>query len=651
MWNFILVSLGLLLSPRPAHSIRDDRSNCKPVTASFCQGVGYTSTSYPSGISGYSLQQIGQIVETACSTEVATLMCRVAMPECSSDDDSRTKPCRSLCEKVKTDCESAIRAKRLSWPTKLRCEALPVSNCAQGKETRITPTPPTATCQAITIPLCKDLLYTETVLPNLLGHKSQEEANLDIHPYYPLVKVECSPHLKPFLCSLFTPQCVAGKALQPCRTLCEKARSDCGSLMSRFGFAWPESFRCDAFTTESCQQDDLVAQPSLTCQTITVPLCKDLPYTETVLPNLLGHKSQEEANLEINQFSPLVKVECSPHLKPFLCSLYTPPCVAGKARPPCRTLCEQARSGCELLMSRFGFVWPEAFRCEAFTTESCQQYGVGTSGDMCEPITIPLCQGLSYNQTTTQNLLGHANQGEAMARMSFFNSLVQTMCSEDIRLLLCRVYAPECVAGEVQRPCRSFCERAKQGCEDRMKAFGISWPPELQCNSFPEEMCASEERRTEMLNAEGVLAKLNAGGFSVRGKSLSLRTARLLLTLMDTDVTRDLDAVEFFKLEHYMATLRREYVESYERRNPPSVTQRQMKKALSDRGFAVDDDTFTTLWQQHGSQDGINYDEYTAAVTKLHILKERFTARLLSLPCDCEVSSFSLKQFLKSAII
>nr|XP_043889448.1 uncharacterized protein LOC122774355 isoform X2 [Solea senegalensis] len=532
MWNFILVSLGLLLSPRPAHSVRDDRSNCKPVTASFCQGVGYTSTSHPSGVSGYSLHQIGQIVETACSTEVATLMCRVVMPECSSDDDSRTKPCRSLCEKVKTDCESAIRAKRLSWPIKLRCEALPVSNCAQGKETRITPTPPIATCQTITVPLCKDLLYTETVLPNLLGHKSQEEANLDIHPYYPLVKVECSPHLKPFLCSLFTPQCVAGKARPPCRTLCEKARSDCGSLMSRFGYAWPESFKCDAFTTESCQQ-----------------------------------------------------------------------------------------------------------------------YGVGSSGDMCEPITIPLCQGLSYNQTTTQNLLGHANQGEAMARMSFFNSLVQTMCSEDIRLLLCRVYAPECVAGEVQRPCRSFCERAKQGCEDRMTAFGVSWPPELQCNSFPEEMCASEESRTEMLNAEGVLAKLNAGGFSVRGRPLSLRTARLLLTLMDTDVTRDLDVVEFFKLEHYMAALRREYVESYERRNPPSVTQTQMKKALSDRGFTVDDDTFTTLWQQHGSQGGINYDEYTAAVTKLHILKQRFTARLLSLPCDCEVSSFSLKQFLKSAII
>ena len=128
---FILVVVGLLLSPQQAQSARDDRSNCKPVTASFCQGVGYTTTLHPTGVPGYNLQQIGQIVETACSPAVATLMCRVVVPECSSADDSRLKPCRALCDKVKTDCDSVIRGKRLYWPTKLRCEALPESNCVQ----------------------------------------------------------------------------------------------------------------------------------------------------------------------------------------------------------------------------------------------------------------------------------------------------------------------------------------------------------------------------------------------------------------------------------------------------------------------------------------------------------------------------------------
>uniref|UniRef100_A0A3Q4AI02 FZ domain-containing protein n=1 Tax=Mola mola TaxID=94237 RepID=A0A3Q4AI02_MOLML len=100
----------------------------------------------------------------------------------------------------------------------------------------------------------------------------------------------------------------------------------------------------------------------------------DLPYTETVMPNILGHKNQDNAGIELHQFFPLVKVECSPHLKPFLCSVYTPECVSGKPRPPCRTLCEQARSSCEPLMNRFGFQWPESLKCETFNTESCKHH-------------------------------------------------------------------------------------------------------------------------------------------------------------------------------------------------------------------------------------------------------------------------------------
>nr|XP_020473008.1 uncharacterized protein LOC109970049 isoform X2 [Monopterus albus] len=502
MEPLVLVVWGLLLSSQQAHSIRDGSSNCKPVTASFCQGVGYATTLHPSGVQGFNLKQIGQIVETACSPEVATLMCRVVVPECSSEDESRVKPCRSLCEKVKTDCESVLRAKRLLWPVRLQCGALPESNCVQGQVIAVSPAS-TATCQAITIPVCKDLPYNETVLPNMLGHNTQDDAGLEIHQFYPLIEEECSPHLKPFLCSVYTPECVSGKPRPPCRTLCEQARSSCEPLMSKFGFSWPEALKCEALGTESCEpgQDISVIQTSYTaCQTITVPLCKDLPYNETVLPNMLGHNTQDDAGLEIHQFYPLIEEECSPHLKPFLCSVYTPECVSGKPRPPCRTRCEQARFSCEPLMSRFGFSWPEALKCDAFTTESCEH----------------------------------------------------------------------------------------------------------------------------MLNAEAVLAKLNAGGYSVHGKSLSLKTACLLLTLMDADKTGDLGVVEFFKLEHYVAIVRREYLESYESRTPPSVTQTQMKKALSAREFNLEDETFTTLWHEYRSQGGIDYDEYVAVLARLQILKGRY---------------------------
>ncbi|XP_069034604.1 atrial natriuretic peptide-converting enzyme-like [Embiotoca jacksoni] len=653
MKHLFLVVWGLLLSPQRAHGRTDDTANCKPVTERFCQGVGYTTTLHPSGVSGYNLQQIGQIVETACSPHVAKLMCRVVVPECSSEDNSRVKPCRALCEKVKTDCEPALRAKSLFWPMRLRCHDLPGSNCVEGQENPVTP-PTQTTCQTITVPLCKGLPYTETLLPNVLGHKTQEEASQNIQPFSTLMTMECSSHLKPFLCSVHTPKCVSGRAQPPCRTLCERARSDCQTVMSSLGFRWPEALRCDAFTTESCEDVPIfsdIQTSSATCQEITNSICKELPYTQTALPGVLGHRTQDDASLELHQFFPLIKVGCSPHLKQFLCSVYFPECVSGKPRSPCRTLCEQARSGCEPLMIQFGFPWPAPLKCDAFTTESCEHYGVSSSGGLCEPITIPMCQGLSYNQTIVPNLLGHTSQRDAFMKMSFFNSMVTAVCSVDIRLFLCRVYIPQCVAGQVQQPCRSFCEKAKRGCEGLMANFGVSWPDELRCNSFPEEMCVSEDHRPEMLDAEDVLVKLNAGGYSVRGKSLTLRTAHLLLTFMDADKSGDLDVVEFFKLEHYVAVIRREYVGSYESSSPPSVTQNQMKRAMTAREYNLDDETFEVLWREYRSQAGIDYDNYMAVLTKLQILKDRFKAHLLSLPCDCVIASFSLKQFMKSAVI
>lgn len=122
-----------------------------------------------------------------------------------------------------------------------------------------------------------------------------------------------------------------------------------------------------------------------TCQPITISLCKNLPYTKTIMPNSLGHKTQDEAGLEVHQFFPLVKVECSDHLRIFLCSVYTPKCVSGKAKPPCRRLCERARMGCENLMIKFGFSWPDSLRCEAFGTESCEDVSLsdGQSKSTC----------------------------------------------------------------------------------------------------------------------------------------------------------------------------------------------------------------------------------------------------------------------------
>jgi len=62
-----------------------------------------------------------------------------------------------------------------------------------------------------------------------------------------------------------------------------------------------------------------------------------------------------------------LQVNCSPYLKFFLCTMYVPVCtVLEKAIPPCQSLCMEARNGCEVLMNRFGFQWPENLECSRF---------------------------------------------------------------------------------------------------------------------------------------------------------------------------------------------------------------------------------------------------------------------------------------------
>ncbi|XP_077347234.1 frizzled-8 [Lithobates pipiens] len=108
------------------------------------------------------------------------------------------------------------------------------------------------------------------------------------------------------------------------------------------------------------------AAKDLTCQEITVPLCKGIGYNHTYMPNQFNHDTQDEAGLEVHQFWPLVEIHCSADLKFFLCSMYTPICLEDykKPLPPCRSVCERARAGCAPLMRQYGFAWPDRMRCD-----------------------------------------------------------------------------------------------------------------------------------------------------------------------------------------------------------------------------------------------------------------------------------------------
>uniref|UniRef100_A0A8D0GKE0 Frizzled-5 n=1 Tax=Sphenodon punctatus TaxID=8508 RepID=A0A8D0GKE0_SPHPU len=123
------------------------------------------------------------------------------------------------------------------------------------------------------------------------------------------------------------------------------------------------------------------ASKAIVCQEITVPMCKGIGYNLTYMPNQFNHDTQDEAGLEVHQFWPLVEIQCSPDLKFFLCSMYTPICLLDYAKPlpPCRSVCERAKAGCSPLMRQYGFAWPERMNCDKLpvlgdTENLCMDY-------------------------------------------------------------------------------------------------------------------------------------------------------------------------------------------------------------------------------------------------------------------------------------
>lgn len=103
------------------------------------------------------------------------------------------------------------------------------------------------------------------------------------------------------------------------------------------------------------------------CEPITIPFCMGIAYNETIMPNMLGQQRQDEAGFEVQQYYPLVKIQCSHDLQFFLCSVFVPVCtIIERPIPPCRSLCLSARNGCEAIMNRFQIEWPDNLECSKF---------------------------------------------------------------------------------------------------------------------------------------------------------------------------------------------------------------------------------------------------------------------------------------------
>lgn len=106
-------------------------------------------------------------------------------------------------------------------------------------------------CERISMPMCRTIEYNLTSMPNRFQHVNQEEASIEVSPFWPLVKINCSDDLRFFLCSMYFPICMEDfhDPVPACSSVCIRARFGCEPVMKQYNFQWPEKMNCDNFPT------------------------------------------------------------------------------------------------------------------------------------------------------------------------------------------------------------------------------------------------------------------------------------------------------------------------------------------------------------------------------------------------------------------
>lgn len=139
-------------------------------------------------------------------------------------------------------------------------------------------------CEKVTIPICDDVGYNITRMPNLMGHETQQEAQNELRQYRPLIKYGCASQLKFFLCSAYVPMCTEkiDITISSCRPLCEYVKSRCVPVLKQFGISWPANLNCSRFLVKNEGRRMCMPGPNIS-STVTPTIFPSTPPQATRL--------------------------------------------------------------------------------------------------------------------------------------------------------------------------------------------------------------------------------------------------------------------------------------------------------------------------------------------------------------------------------
>ncbi|KAF5888449.1 secreted frizzled-related protein 2-like, partial [Clarias magur] len=137
---------GALVSVEPGSSSSSARSVCRPVPGAMtlCRGLGYAHMRLPTLLGHESAREAQQqsgawlaLVHKRCHRDTTRFLCTLFAPACLPELPAPVRPCRGLCESVRSACAPVMNAFGFPWPEAFNCSRFPARNsslCVPGSD-------------------------------------------------------------------------------------------------------------------------------------------------------------------------------------------------------------------------------------------------------------------------------------------------------------------------------------------------------------------------------------------------------------------------------------------------------------------------------------------------------------------------------------
>lgn len=155
--------------------------NCEPIRIPFCQQYPYNGTMMPNHMNHQKQEDAAQdfysylpLIKLNCSPDLQFFLCLMYVPVCTLLEKP-LKPCREICMRIKTGCDTVMTNFGQSWPPQFDCDTLPKFEAGT--------TDPNKMCVGTN----ETSDMTTTIIPPLETHWVQKPPKLSKLPGYEVI--------------------------------------------------------------------------------------------------------------------------------------------------------------------------------------------------------------------------------------------------------------------------------------------------------------------------------------------------------------------------------------------------------------------------------------------------------------------------------